>query len=85
MLVLGRRSNQAIKIGDDIFVHVVSIDQRGQVKIGIVAPKHMNIARTELLGTNNGAVKRCIAPECKQLAAKGNYCAKHHERYFGRY
>ena len=48
MLVLGRRVDEQIQIGDDITITVVRI--RGDtVRIGIEAPDGVNIARTELL------------------------------------
>ncbi|MDC3416130.1 carbon storage regulator CsrA [Aquibacillus salsiterrae] len=47
MLVLTRRSNEAIKIGDDIEIKVLSIDG-DQVKLGISAPKHIDIHRMEI-------------------------------------
>lgn len=48
MLVLTRGIGDSIKIGDDIELHILDI-QRGQVRIGIAAPKDVNIVRTELL------------------------------------
>lgn len=47
MLVLTRREGESIKIGEDIFIKVVSISA-GQVKIGIEAPKNCLIFRYEL-------------------------------------
>lgn len=48
MLVLSRKNQQAIKIGDDIEITVVAIEGE-QVKIGIEAPKHVEIHRKELV------------------------------------
>jgi len=48
MLVISRKENQKIKIGDNIEIVVVSID-KNQVKIGIEAPKEVQILRSELL------------------------------------
>lgn len=48
MLVLTRKSNQAIQIGNDIEVKVLAIEG-DQVKIGIVAPKLLEIHRKEIL------------------------------------
>ncbi|MCC5814306.1 MAG: carbon storage regulator CsrA [Leptospira sp.] len=47
MLVLARRVNQSIMIGDD--VEIVLVDIKGdQVKIGIKAPKNVSVHRTEV-------------------------------------
>jgi carbon storage regulator len=48
MLVISRKINEKIKIGDDIEIVIVSID-KNQVKIGIEAPKNLTILRSELL------------------------------------
>lgn len=48
MLVLTRRSNESIHIGDDIKVKILSID-RNQIRIGINAPDEYNIVREELI------------------------------------
>ncbi|AZB44535.1 carbon storage regulator [Bacillus sp. FJAT-42376] len=47
MLVLTRKLNEAIQIGEDIEITVVSI-QDGQVKLGINAPKNIDIHRKEI-------------------------------------
>lgn len=47
MLVLTRKTGEAIKIGDDIEISVISISG-DQVKIGISAPKHIDIHRKEI-------------------------------------
>ena len=47
MLILSRKKGEAIKIGDDIEIKVVSISG-DQVKIGIDAPKHIEVYRQEL-------------------------------------
>ncbi|WP_203289046.1 carbon storage regulator CsrA [Metabacillus sp. cB07] len=47
MLVLTRKTGEAIKIGDDIEISVISISG-DQVKIGIEAPKHIDIHRKEV-------------------------------------
>lgn len=48
MLVLARKLDESIVIGDDITIKVVSIE-KGIVKIGIDAPKSISIMRNELL------------------------------------
>lgn len=48
MLVLARKIDESIVIGDDIVVKVVSIE-KGMVKLGIEAPSSVSIMRNELL------------------------------------
>ncbi len=52
MLVLSRKVNQRIQIGDEITITVVRVSPNS-VRIGINAPPHMVIARDEL---NDSAV-----------------------------
>jgi carbon storage regulator len=47
MLVLSRKANQSIMIGDDIRILVVGVD-RDQVKLGIEAPWHVPVHRLEV-------------------------------------
>ncbi len=47
MLVLSRKVNQSIMIGDDIRLVIVGVD-RDQVKIGIEAPKTVPVHRSEI-------------------------------------
>lgn len=66
MLVLTRKLNECIQIGDDIEVKVISVDGE-QVKIGIEAPKHVDIHRKEIyLG---------VERENSEAAAKGDLSA----------
>lgn len=47
MLVLTRRTNESIMIGDDVVVTVLEI--RGdQVRIGITAPREVQVHREEI-------------------------------------
>ena len=48
MLVLTRRLNEVIQLGDDIRITVVAIDA-DRVRIGIDAPRDLPIYRKELL------------------------------------
>jgi carbon storage regulator len=47
MLVLTRKLQEAIKIGHDIEITILSIEG-DQVKLGINAPKHVEIHRKEI-------------------------------------
>jgi carbon storage regulator len=46
MLVLARRSDQVIVIGDSIKITVLEIE-RGRVKLGIEAPRNVPVFRQE--------------------------------------
>jgi carbon storage regulator len=60
MLVLTRKSNQSIMIGDDIEVSVLSV-MGDKVRIGIRAPQDVPVFRTEIYleiqrdGTSSGS------------------------------
>lgn len=47
MLIITRKKGESIMIGDDIEITISKIDD-GSVKIGIEAPKNVNILRKEL-------------------------------------
>ncbi|QGQ48141.1 carbon storage regulator CsrA [Metabacillus sediminilitoris] len=47
MLVLTRKLNEAIQIGDDIEITVLSV-QGDQIKLGIKAPKEVEVHRKEV-------------------------------------
>ncbi|MCM3740224.1 carbon storage regulator CsrA [Oceanobacillus luteolus] len=47
MLVLTRKKNEAIQIGDDIEIKILGIEG-DQIKLGIAAPKSVDIYRKEI-------------------------------------
>ncbi|MCA8995672.1 MAG: carbon storage regulator [Planctomycetaceae bacterium] len=47
MLVLSRRQNELVQIGDNIYVKIIRT-ARGSVKIGIDAPDGMRVLRGEV-------------------------------------
>jgi carbon storage regulator len=72
MLVISRKINEKIKIGENIEIVIVSID-KNQVKIGIEAPKNLTILRSELLEN---------IKEQNIKAAKGNIDIKEISKVF---
>lgn len=55
MLVLTRRANQAIRIGPNVEVRVVRIEG-DRVVLGIAAPRHVAVVRSELVEEVSGEV-----------------------------
>ena len=51
MLVLTRRKNQSIVIGEDIVVTVLEV-KGDQIRLGITAPREVQVYREELLSTD---------------------------------
>jgi carbon storage regulator len=47
VLVLSRRVDESVHLGDSIMVRILSI-QGGQVRLGLIAPLEMRILRSEL-------------------------------------
>lgn len=72
MLVLSRKLEESIAIGDDIKIKIISID-KGTVKLGIEAPKSISIVRSELLeeikDANIAASKEIKIDELNLLSA----------------
>lgn len=48
MFVISRKIDEKIKIGEDIEIVVIGFD-KNQVRLGIKAPKHITILRSELI------------------------------------
>ena len=72
MLVLSRKLNQAIVIGDDVRVVVVAVE-RDTVKLGIEAPRSIPVHRSEVYEeiqrANRGAAEARPAPGTKPRIA----------------
>ena len=47
MLILTRRVNEKLMVGDDVMVTVLSISGN-QVRIGVTAPRHVPVHREEI-------------------------------------
>lgn len=61
MLVLSRRLYESVRIGPDVVVTVVRI-KGSSVGIGIEAPRHIEVIRTELEGVNDEATEKAATP-----------------------
>lgn len=48
MLVINRKVGESIQVGDDIVFTIVGSD-RGQIKVGIEAPRSIEVLRSELI------------------------------------
>ena len=62
MLVLSRKLNQSIVIGDDVHVVVVAID-RDTVKLGIAAPREIPVHRAEVYEEIRRANRAAVADD----------------------
>lgn len=72
MLVLARKVDESIVIGDGITIKVISIE-KGVVKLGIDAPKSVSIIRSELLEDvkySNIAASKEVKPDTISLLSK---------------
>lgn len=47
MLVLGRKTDESLILGDDIIITILGIEG-DRVKVGIDAPRHITILRSEV-------------------------------------
>jgi len=77
MLVLTRKSNQSIMIGDDIEISVLSI-MGEKVRIGIQAPRDVPVFRREVyleIQEERGGVGHCVGAD-KTIKAEVNDALK---------
>jgi carbon storage regulator len=74
MLVLTRKLNDAIQIGDDIEIKVLAIEG-DQIKLGIAAPKNIEIYRKEIyldIQNQNNEAANISADLIKLLSQKND-------------
>lgn len=70
MLVLTRRANQSIMIGHDIVVTVLEV--RGdQVRLGIRAPRSVDVHREEVFAALQAANRSAASPQKEALESLG--------------
>lgn len=66
MLVLTRHANQSIMIGHDVVVTVLEV--RGdQVRLGIRAPRHIDVHREEVFAALQKANRSATSPPVESL------------------
>lgn len=70
MLVLSRKKNESIMIGDDIEIVVIEI-KGDQIKLGVKAPKNVTVHRAEVYEEIQ-AENRKAATTSKQLTGLGS-------------
>lgn len=61
MLILARKEGQAVKVGDDTWVYVVSMSPT-VVKLGFRVPRTTKILREELVDDDTVRVARTVSP-----------------------
>ncbi|MBL8890982.1 MAG: carbon storage regulator CsrA [Planctomycetaceae bacterium] len=66
MLVLSRKLEQSIQIGDDVTITILSV-KGNTVRLGISAPEHVRVARTELAQKSNPQSSSGSAKPAKSL------------------
>lgn len=55
MLVLTRRIGESIQIGQEIEIHIISVEGN-QIRIGVDAPKDVLVLRSELSGQSESSL-----------------------------
>ena len=70
MLVLSRKLNQAIMIGDDVRIVVVAVD-RDTVKLGIEAPRNIPVHRSEVYEEIQRTNRAAAVEPAKPAPAEG--------------
>jgi carbon storage regulator len=71
MLVLTRKSDESIKIGENVTITIVDISG-GKVKIGVEAPKEIRVIRSEVYETEKlNSAAAVSVPSVDSLIPKG--------------
>lgn len=79
MLILSRKLGESIVIGDDITITILGVNG-GQVRVGIDAPKSVNVHREEVFNriaksgnTDNGRGSNRLRSRNKNTSDKVNF------------
>jgi carbon storage regulator len=64
MLVLTRRAGQALRVGSNVEVRVVRIEG-DRVVLGITAPRHIAVVRSELIEEVSGELRQAADARAK--------------------
>lgn len=75
MLVLSRKTDQSIIIGEDIEVHVTRIDG-DVVKLGIQAPRHVSVHRKEVFEAIRQSNKEAASASPSAASVLASYAQK---------
>jgi carbon storage regulator len=85
MLVLTRKTNQSIMIGDDVEVTVLAV-ARDKIRLGITAPREVPVFRKEVYlsikgeegddAANNGEVTAAVGEALDELKGKSKASSK---------
>lgn len=62
MLVLSRRDGEQIVVGDDVIIKVLAI-ARGRVRVGIEAPRNIQVRRSEIPSQSRNITESLSRPE----------------------
>jgi len=76
MLVLSRKLNQTIRIGDEVCITVVSLEP-GAVKLGIQAPPHVPVHRGEVYERIQIENQQAARPVSVDLAGIARFLRRH--------
>ena len=81
MLVLTRKLNESIMIGDDIELTVLSVDG-DQIKLGINAPKQVDIHRKEIYLAIQQENTDALQSQTETLSTLGDYFKKKNDENY---
>ncbi|AZV45269.1 carbon storage regulator [Peribacillus asahii] len=75
MLVLTRKLNESIMIGNDIEITVLAVEGE-QIKLGIQAPKHVDIHRKEIYLSIQQENNQALNTEVNTLTSLSDFFRK---------